>query len=350
MCLCVCVSHVLCVITHTGFGRGGPNWPLLRAAQLSALSVPHTGCVSAIDAASPSDINDIHPTNKSIISRRLTALLLNELYDVTPRLPTQGPTFSSAAAQYSARSAQLTVTVDFALGDAPDGSALVALGTPGCTACCTVQAVSRGSRPLFRFARQLNGSSTPLYAAPANMTVQGAQVVMTVASAPGMGWASGDVVTVQFEWSDFVECVLYNGQLLPAEPWQQEVVVAVVEQQSTGGGGAPVGTSTGSAAASTGTGPSPASGDADAELLVVVMEQAPSDGGVPASPNGGAGPSPSPGGGVTESSSESEASGALMGVIIVFCVLSAMCGVFWLHQYSMRRKRYVSVPLSVECE
>ena len=55
----------------------GSEWAELREAQNQALKLPHTGVALAIDIG---DANDIHPTNKQEVGRRLALLAINRVY------------------------------------------------------------------------------------------------------------------------------------------------------------------------------------------------------------------------------------------------------------------------------
>ncbi|MDP0495273.1 MAG: sialate O-acetylesterase [Verrucomicrobiota bacterium JB024] len=50
------------------WGKGGPQWPVIRDSQLKALSLPNTGMAVALDAG---DKYTIHPKNKMVVGDRL---------------------------------------------------------------------------------------------------------------------------------------------------------------------------------------------------------------------------------------------------------------------------------------
>lgn len=70
----------------------GSNWAELREAQTMTLSLPKTGQAVTTDVGNP---NDIHPTNKQDVAKRLAATALKQDYgfDVIPT----GPTFESVS-------------------------------------------------------------------------------------------------------------------------------------------------------------------------------------------------------------------------------------------------------------
>ncbi|HPT30737.1 MAG TPA: sialate O-acetylesterase [Prolixibacteraceae bacterium] len=57
----------------------GSDWAELREAQTMTLKLPHTGMAVTTDIGNP---NDIHPTNKQDVGKRLAAIALNELYGI----------------------------------------------------------------------------------------------------------------------------------------------------------------------------------------------------------------------------------------------------------------------------
>ena len=67
------------------------NWALLREAQLSALKVPNTAMVVAIDLG---EWNDIHPLNKKEVGRRLSLAAQNIAYGQKP-IVSSGPIYKS---------------------------------------------------------------------------------------------------------------------------------------------------------------------------------------------------------------------------------------------------------------
>ncbi len=70
----------------------GSNWAELREAQAMTLKLPKTGMVVTTDVGNP---NDIHPTNKQDVGKRLAAVALNQTYNQAI-LPS-GPMYKSVA-------------------------------------------------------------------------------------------------------------------------------------------------------------------------------------------------------------------------------------------------------------
>jgi len=97
-------------------------WPALRDAQRTALRLPQTAMISAIDVlGAEEDVNDGHPRNKRLVGERLGLAALNRVYGKT-NLAWSGPTFQSV----EFRENQAIVTFD-QVGEGlktKDGSAL----------------------------------------------------------------------------------------------------------------------------------------------------------------------------------------------------------------------------------
>ncbi len=81
----------------------GRTYAFLREAQAQTLSLPNTGQALAIDIGNP---NDIHPTNKQDVGRRLALLAKNRVYDVT--CDDTGPTFAGATREGTALRVRFT--------------------------------------------------------------------------------------------------------------------------------------------------------------------------------------------------------------------------------------------------
>jgi len=74
----------------SGNSNDGCSWAELREAQTNTLKVPNTGMVVTTDIGIP---NDIHPTNKQDVGKRLAALALNKTYNYS--VVASGPSFKS---------------------------------------------------------------------------------------------------------------------------------------------------------------------------------------------------------------------------------------------------------------
>ena len=314
-----------------GYGAGGAAWPPLRAAQLSGLTVPYTGMASAIDAAYPPDINDIHPKNKTIIAKRLTSLVLNGLYNFTR--PTRGPTVLNATARYIPSSGSLYVFITFDVGDGDDlvsTQPLRFIAAPGCVTCCRLV---NTTRPVLSYVR----SGTTVVEHFDSWSVSDQRLTAREQVQPmDPSWMTTQSLTVNFMWTDFVECVLYNDNTLPAIPWQGVValdaqdsstalptMVPAVRSSSSsvsggGGGGGQSSLSTGTSVRPIGGVSSSSSGGA-----AVLRMSSSSTGQSPSDP-------------ASTGDESSGASPALLAMVIVFLVLSLICSAVFVWQYRMR--------------
>src|SRR5581483_7103571 len=77
--------------------RTNATYAFLREAQTQTLTLPNTGQALAIDVGNP---NDIHPTDKQSVGRRLALLAKNRVYGIT--CDDTGPTFAGAVREGAA--------------------------------------------------------------------------------------------------------------------------------------------------------------------------------------------------------------------------------------------------------
>ena len=157
----------------------GRSWAFLREAQTRTLALAHTGQALAIDLGDP---QEIHPTNKQEVGRRLALLAKNRVYGLTTA--DTGPTFLAATREGAA----LRVTFAHA------GDGLVAHDRP-------VQSLEvAGADRVFRPATAQIIRDTLLVSAP----------------------EVRDPVAVRYAWFNAPEANLYNGSGLPAAPFRSD--------------------------------------------------------------------------------------------------------------------------------
>ncbi len=77
--------------TTAGNSNQGCSWAELREAQTMTLLQPNTGMVVTTDLVT--DANDIHPTNKQDVGKRLAAIALHNLYN--KKMACSGPMYKS---------------------------------------------------------------------------------------------------------------------------------------------------------------------------------------------------------------------------------------------------------------
>ena len=150
----------------------------LREAQTRTLALPHTGQAIAIDVG---NANDIHPTNKQEVGRRLALLAKHRLFGFIG--DDTGPTFAGATREGSALRVRFT-----------HAGGLIAYHKP-------VQAV------------QVAGADRVFHAAQAKIAGE-----TLLVSSP----AVREPVAVRYAWANAPEANLYNGAGLPAVPFRSD--------------------------------------------------------------------------------------------------------------------------------
>jgi sialate O-acetylesterase len=155
----------------------GPSWPLLREAQAQALALPATGMAVTIDIG---QAEDIHPTNKQDVGRRLA--LIAEAGTYGQPVDCSGPVFAGATPEGSALRVRFKHT----------GSHLVAQGQQ-------VQSL------------ELAGADRIFHAATG--AIEGATLLVSSPAVP-------NPLTVRYAWTDAPTANLYNPAGLPAAPFR----------------------------------------------------------------------------------------------------------------------------------
>jgi sialate O-acetylesterase len=155
------------------------DWPALRDAQLSTLSLPNTGMAVIIDIG---DKNRIHPQNKQEVGRRLALLAMAKTYG--DNIPYSGPVYQSRKIEGDKIELSFTHTNNglAAKGDTLKGFAIA------------------GADKKFHWAKAV---------------IKGNKVIVS----------SPDVSTplvVRYAWLNDPVCNLYNGAGLPASPFKTD--------------------------------------------------------------------------------------------------------------------------------
>ena len=159
--------------------RGGREWARFREAQRSVLEVPATAMAVTIDLGDP---DDIHPTNKMEVGRRLALAAKARVYEMPGDF--SGPIFSSATREGST----MRVRFDYA------GPGLVAHYRP-------VQSL------------EIAGEDRVFH--PATGRIDRA---MLIVSSP----AVKEPVAVRYAWYNAPQANLYDGAGLPAAPFRSD--------------------------------------------------------------------------------------------------------------------------------
>lgn len=158
--------------------KTGLSYAFLREAQTQTLALPNTGQALAVDIGNP---DDIHPTNKQEVGRRLALLAKHRVYGVIG--DDTGPTFASATREGAALRVRFTHADGLIAHDKPVQSLELA-----------------GADRVFHPAEAKIDRGTLLVISP--------QV--------------RDPVAVRYAWKNSPEANLYNGAGLPAVPFRTD--------------------------------------------------------------------------------------------------------------------------------
>jgi sialate O-acetylesterase len=161
------------------FDSSNRRWARLRESQAKALALPATGMAVTIDIG---DADEIHPTNKMEVGRRLALIAKRQVYDIAGDF--SGPVFEKAAREGAA------MRVHFAHAD----GGLIAHAQP-------VQSL------------ELAGADKAFHPASARIDRD-----MLVVSSPNVK----EPVAVRYAWTNAPVANLYNGAGLPAAPFRSD--------------------------------------------------------------------------------------------------------------------------------
>jgi sialate O-acetylesterase len=157
----------------------GETWAWLREAQTQTLGLPATGQALAIDIGDP---ENIHPSNKQEVGRRLALMAKAQVYGLS--VDYSGPVFTRAVVEGNA----IRVHFDFA--------------DNGLTA---------GEKPLQSFV--IAGADRKFH--PASASISGSTVLVRSAEVPAP-------LAVRYAWQNAPEANLFNGAGLPATPFRSD--------------------------------------------------------------------------------------------------------------------------------
>ena len=155
------------------------QWPLLREAQTETLDLAQTGQAITIDIGNP---DDIHPTNKQDVGRRLALLARNRIYGITGN--DTGPTFAGLTREGSALRVKFT--------HATDG--LVAHDQP---------------------AQSLEIAGVDRVFHPAKARIVRDTLLVSAPEVP-------EPIAVRYAWTNSPVANLFNGSGLPAAPFRSD--------------------------------------------------------------------------------------------------------------------------------
>ena len=168
------------IANYTAADQGpAADWPALRDAQLSTLSLPNTGMAVTIDIG---DASRIHPQNKEETGRRLALIARAKTF--RENIPYSGPIYRSQVIKGNKIELEFTHTDDglLAKGDTLKGFTLA-------------------------------GADKKFY--PALAIISGNKVIVNNSDV-------ANPVAVRYAWANNPICNLYNGANLPASPFRTD--------------------------------------------------------------------------------------------------------------------------------
>jgi sialate O-acetylesterase len=157
----------------------GKDWPAMREALASALTLPRTGQAVTIDVG---ENKDIHPKNKQDVGHRLAFIALKNTYG--QKITASGPVFKNAT--FSGGSARVTFTE-------------------------TAAGLVAKTNPLAGF--ELAGADKKFV--PAEARLEGATVIVKSSSV-------SSPVAVRYAWKNAPEASLFNTADLHAAPFRSD--------------------------------------------------------------------------------------------------------------------------------
>ncbi len=170
----------------------GAHWPEMREVQSQALTLPATAMASIIDIGDP---NNIHPTHKSDVGKRLALAALHAAYGQD--LVWSGPVYDSMKVEGN------SIRLNFK----QTGGGLI-IGTAPWTAP-NVAPLSNATLAGFAIA----GSDKKWFAADAK--IDGETVLVSSDKVP-------QPVAVRYAWQNSPDCNLYNKEGLTAAPFRTD--------------------------------------------------------------------------------------------------------------------------------
>jgi len=189
------------------------SWPELREAQVMALSLPNTAMACIIEMG---EANDIHPTNKEEVGRRLALAAMGKVYE--KKIEFMGPMYDSSTIEGN------KIRIKFK----HVGSGLAAMDVknpqPASSASQTATTTSTGpsavvpTKPILTPAKALTGfaiAGEDKNFVWAQATIDGDSIVV---------WSDkvANPVSVRYGWASNPSGNLYNKEELPASPFRTD--------------------------------------------------------------------------------------------------------------------------------
>eukprot|EP00038_Savillea_parva_P012428 m.204622 g.204622 ORF g.204622 m.204622 type:complete len:582 (-) comp22593_c0_seq1:66-1811(-) len=182
----------------------GGHTAVMREAQVAGASaLPHTAFASAMDLSASGNEYLVpgHSPRKQEVGRRLSLAIRSMVYNDTS-LETSGPTVMASSVKVVVTPSSTTVTIPL---DPGANGHVHFNGTGGCSACCNGSSLSAPVGVMD------HGAPKPVVVKADSYTLDTSTAVLTAVFASLD--VSGTALEVQFQFDNFPQCAVYNGQL-----------------------------------------------------------------------------------------------------------------------------------------
>ncbi|CEM35958.1 unnamed protein product [Vitrella brassicaformis CCMP3155] len=205
------------------------DFKTMRWQQTSALQLPHTGMVSAVDLGDPtSPLDPIHPRHKAEIGKRLATQIAGHVYGI----PIPATSIPPSLVPSGTKTARGRIVLAFSHGDG-----LHTAGTRGCRTCCDdANATTLFDVQVERSAeggkkeREREWVGVPLAKTIVDSEGQAGRVELHLdglglglGEGEGGGGEGGTVLGVRMLWYGYPQCALYSSGKMVVTPFVMDL-------------------------------------------------------------------------------------------------------------------------------